>query len=249
MKEQVALLLKENQKLQQLNDEKTAWISLLSHDYKGVFANFQMLIDAYENQDISQDDFFAFLPQIKKDCKKNIQSINDTNTWIKYQQEGFHPQIISLSVVPLFELLKKDFQQQLEDKHLQYIYDGEKDVAIRSDIFLISFVLRKILENAIKYAYPAGTISFKVVQTDLQTQITITDQGIGMSHLHIKNLFSFESAVYQGTNGEIGAGLSLKIVKSFVQLLDGDIEIHSIESKTTSVSISLPNIKTENIKT
>ena len=61
-----------------------------------------------------------------------------------------------------------------------------------------------------------------------------------MNPKQTETIFSFDSPVFRGTEGETGAGLSMKIIKKFVSLLNGYIEIESIIKKGTNVSVFLP---------
>lgn len=66
-----------------------------------------------------------------------------------------------------------------------------------------------------------------------------------MDERFVSNIFKHDKAVFQGTAGEIGVGLSLKIVKNFILLMNGNIEIISAESKGTTVSVKIPVIENE----
>ena len=63
-----------------------------------------------------------------------------------------------------------------------------------------------------------------------------------MNEKQLVNILSFESSVFKGTHGEIGAGLSLKIVRKFVYLVGGSLKIESTEDDGTTVTILLPRI-------
>lgn len=241
-KNQIEELKVEIARLKKENSLKIGWISLLSHDFKETFSSILILIEALENKSISEADFFSMLPQVKQDTKKNLQTISDTGTWIKMQEHGFKPLLSEIYVFELFIQLKQEFKKNLLEKRLEFTFQGDEAIKINTDRLLIFFILKKIMDNAIKYSHPDGFIFFKVAETHKGATLSITDQGIGMDKNQSETIFSFDSPVFRGTRGEIGAGLSLKIVKNFVYLAHGKIEINSSKNKGTTVSVFLPKI-------
>lgn len=237
---EIEKLTAENIRLKEENYLKTNWISLLSHDFKEAFISILLLIKAFEDKSISETDFFLLLPQIKKDSEKNLQTITDTGEWIKAQRHNFDSYSEEVFAVELFAHVKKEFHEKLQEKNLQLLFTGEENTKLTTTWRLISFILNKLVHNAIKFSNNGGSINFKVKNTKNHTILSIEDQGTGMSKEQIASIFSFDSPVYKGTEGEIGAGLSLKIVRNFVFLINGTIEIQSIENQGTSVSIILP---------
>lgn len=230
------------EKLQEESDLKTGWISLISHDLKENFSSLLWIIEAVQNETISKEDFFKLLPQIKQDATKNLQSVTDTGEWLKTQYGNFKPQITSIFIYNFFLQLEKENEKKLSKKDLDIQFRGNENLVINTDYLLIFFILNKILDNAIKYSKPGQSIHFETNENEEYITISIIDFGVGMSPENLASLYSFDAPIFQGTNNEIGAGLSLKIIRNFVYLLNGKIEIQSLKNKETNVSISLPHI-------
>lgn len=238
---QLEQLEAENERLRKESELKTGWISLISHDFKGVFSNLLALIQAWENETINDASFFKLLPEVKHDLNKNLQTISDTGKWIKTQSEGFKPQRSEIYVIELYIHLKHSFQKKIKNKEIKVEYEGPESVQIYSDRLLIDFILKNIFDNAIKYSHHKSTIIFKAAESTKGITISIIDEGIGMNPKQTETIFSFDSPIFRGTEGETGAGLSMIIIKKFVSLLNGYIEIESTIKKGTSVSVFLPN--------
>lgn len=240
MSDQIKDLLSENQKLRRENDLLTGWISLISHDTKQLFGSLKWVIDAFESNTLSQEDFLRLLPQIKRDVNLNLQTAIDTGDWLRTQFGNFHPKKDPIKVRTLFDQLQNSFKEKLAKKNVELSFKGNVDLQIISDKVLLSFILNKIIDNAIKYSNPAQHIVFEATENDTDVIFSITDHGTGIKKDHLSSIFEFENPVFQGTAGEIGAGLSLKIVQSFVFLIHGSIEIDSSENCGTCVTIRLP---------
>ncbi|MCH6198750.1 ATP-binding protein [Aquiflexum sp. LQ15W] len=101
-------------------------------------------------------------------------------------------------------------------------------------------IINNLVGNAIKYS-DKGMISVRLKGNEENIELTVSDQGIGMSEDFQKILFKpFEqeskgnSRIYEGT------GLGLTITKNLVDILGGSIDIKSAKQKGTKVVIILP---------
>lgn len=242
MTDQIKDLQLENQKLKNENNLLTGWISLISHDTKQIFGSLKWLIDAYDSDIINKDDFFKMLPQIKKDANKNLQTAIDTGDWLKTQFGNFKPKQDSINAQQLFEALYEVIEENLLKKELSFTFNGDPNLQIISDKVLLMFILSKIVQNAVKYSNIGQEINFTAVEEANEIVLSVNDIGTGIAERYLNSIYTFENPVFQGTAGEIGAGLSLKIVQSFVFLVNGIIAIDSCENKGTKVTIRLPQI-------
>lgn len=240
MSDQIKELELENQKLKRENDLLTGWISLVSHDTKQLFGSLKWVIDALECNSLNQEDFLRLLPQLKKDVNKSLQTAVDTGDWLRTQFGNFKPKKDLINAKTLFDQLQETFKEKLTSKNIELNFEGNIDLQVISDKILLSFIFEKIIDNAIKYSAPEQHIIFEVLENDTDVILSITDQGTGIKKNYLSSIYEFDTPVFQGTAGEIGAGLSLKIVQSFVFLICGSIEIDSSENCGTCVTIRLP---------
>lgn len=243
MADNINEIIKLKSEIEQLKKEiefKNGWLSLISHDFKEAFNTIQWLVQSLEDKAISEKDFFMLLPRVKQDAKKNLQIIGDTSNWLKTQQKGFKLIKTEIFAIEVFMRLMLNFKNKFQNKNLQFSFHGDENIKFSTDIVLLNFILDKILDNAVKYSTKGNSISFNVSKQDDFITFSIIDSGIGIKSDNVEKLFSFENVIHKGTNGEIGAGLSLKIVKKFVYLMEGNIEINSAENEGTTISITIP---------
>ncbi|MDQ0781424.1 sensor histidine kinase KdpD [Chryseobacterium sp. W4I1] len=227
-------------KIERLENEisfKNGLISILSHDSKEMFGNFLWLIEALEEKTISEEDFFNLLPQVKSDAKKNLQTIQDSTSWLKTQYGEFKIKPEKIMVMDLFHHFEEKYAAKLKEKSIKFSFKGDPNAFVTTDRLLLEYVLDKILDNAVKYTFPGHDIHLQEVTEDHQVIISVIDFGTGMNEKYLSTIFTYDNPVFQGTAGEKGAGLSLKIVKNFVSLMHGNIQIISAENKGTTVSL------------
>ena len=103
-----------------------------------------------------------------------------------------------------------------------------------------------ILNNAVKYNRPGGTISCKM-ETEKQEgnriwySCTIQDTGIGMKPEFLKHLFDpFAQEKVDARSVYHGTGLGMAIVKELLDRMDGTIQIDSVENQGTTIHVVIP---------
>jgi len=143
---------------------------------------------------------------------------------------------------PLLDSVLADHKLDIKRKKLEIVQVTE-EVVIYSNAKQLKVVLENILSNAIKYSSDHDTISIINEYKNKQLQLSIEDNGPGISQDIIDKVFD---AFYQGPAPENnyikGSGLGLTIVKELLMRLNGKISIISKDSndKGTRVQITLP---------
>lgn len=229
-------------KIERLENEinfKNGLISILSHDSKELFGTFLWLIEELEQKTISEEDFFKLLPQIKKDARKNLLTIQDSVAWLKTQYGEFKIKPVTIMVMDLFHYLEEKYAVKLKEKNIQFYFKGDHNAFLTSDRLLLEYVLDKIFNNAVKYSFPGQEVCLQVITEGDQVVLSVIDSGTGINEKYLPMIYTYGNPVFLGTAGEKGVGLSLKIVKNFISLLHGNIQIISDEDKGTTVSLFL----------
>lgn len=239
MKDLINELQLKNERLESEISFKNGLISMLSHDSKELFGNFLWIIEALEEKTISEEDFFNLLPQIKSDAQKNLQTIKDSTSWLKTQYGEFKIKPEKIIVIDLFHHFEEKYAAKLKEKSLKFHFKGNTNAFVTTDRLLLDYVLDKILDNAVKYSLPGQDIYLQEATEGDQVILSVIDFGTGMAEKHVSTIFTYENPIFQGTSGEKGAGLSLKIVKNFVSLMRGNIQVISAENAGTTVSLFL----------
>ena len=107
---------------------------------------------------------------------------------------------------------------------------------------MIDSILRNLVKNSIKYTTQRGEIILEAEQKGDFTQISISDTGKGMPKEMTYSLFNLNNLNSEpGTEGEVGTGLGLQIVKEYVTIHGGNIWVESEIKKGTKVFFTLPN--------
>jgi len=114
------------------------------------------------------------------------------------------------------------------EKNLELIIEtGESDPLINSDKERIGQILLNLFSNAVKYS-DKGQIKVSIIHYDEKLEISVSDTGIGIEPEYLDTIFEPFSRIADNSDKlNRGVGLGLSIVKSLVDLLEGEIYVES----------------------
>ena len=219
------------------NELKTKWISLIAHDCKGLFSNIQFLLDAMASENITPEIFMSMLPELKQISEKNSKTLKNTFAWVNAQTNGFAIDSETVVIHNLFLELVEAFDKEIAAKELSFTFVGDEAIFLNTDRFLLRFILKQLIENAIKYSNKGGVVELIAHSSSEKVTIAVKDHGMGMKDSRLKTIGTLDGAPFTGTMDEKGVGLSLVIVKDFVEMLDGIMSVSSVEGVGTTVEI------------
>ncbi len=149
-----------------------------------------------------------------------------------------------LSVSDKLRNIAESFCELAENKNLNYQLDIEPNIEWNTDISCFNKIVNNLISNAFKYTPEEGniTIGLKVEKQLLTLNISNSGKGIAKENLakifdRYKILDSFEM---NGKNSRNGLGLA--ICKNMVTLLNGEINVSSIQNEITTFTVTLPEL-------
>lgn len=159
---------------------------------------------------------------------------------------------LNKTTTDLFELIKETlipFEIKSKDKNLTLKIDEnvKKLRPIKIDPDKIAEVFYNLIDNAIRYTPPNGTISISAGKPDDdKVSIMVADTGVGIPVQSIPNLFDrFYRVDKSRSRADGGTGLGLAIVKNIIEQHDGEIKVRSQKGKGTTFTIILPLLENE----
>lgn len=112
---------------------------------------------------------------------------------------------------------------------------------IRQNRLLFNFVLSSVLDNAIKFNQEGGTIEISVEPNNKMLMVKITDNGIGINHEKLDQLFKPFSRTTSAVEFDYeGLGFSLFLDKIIMDYTGGNISIESKENQGTQLLVATP---------
>lgn len=135
-----------------------------------------------------------------------------------------------ISVADMVEKGKFVFDEKLSKKEIKIVFsdEGGKTKVMAEAVSFSNQVFNNILSNAIKFSKRGSTISISCKTDGKETTIFFKDGGIGIPPKILNNLFDnhFKTA-RTGTDGEVGTGFGMPLVKFYVEQYGGRVEVES----------------------
>ncbi|MCI5212159.1 MAG: sensor histidine kinase, partial [Candidatus Electrothrix sp. ATG2] len=127
-----------------------------------------------------------------------------------------------------------------KEHHIKILYQEEKNkITVAGDKDALTEAMSNLLENAVYYNRPQGSVSVTLQHLDDQVILTVQDTGIGILEEELEQIFNkfYRSEAVKTIKG---TGLGLSITKAIVLGHQGDINVRNVESGGTCFTIILP---------
>lgn len=230
--------------LVKLNDNKNKFFSIIGHDLRGPVYNILRLSEMLTEKDMpcSEEEKREFNRMIGISAKKVNDLLNNLLKWSSIQMNMIR---ISPQQIPLWELVEDNFimlEETAKDKGINLVNLVTKDIILWADKEMINTILRNLISNGIKFTDKKGKIIISAEQKDKTVEISVKDNGVGISKERICNLFKEgEKLTTKGTANEDGTGLGLRICKEFIEKNGGQIWAESVQGEGTVFRFSVPS--------
>ncbi len=234
---------KVEQALKESNKTKDKFFSIISHDLKSPFNSMlgfsKMLDEKFEKYDTEKKK--KFINIINQGLQDTYKLLENLLTWSRSQRGSidFKPEKLNL------HLLAKEtsglLHQSTENKSIKLKNKIADNIYVDADKDMLSTIIRNLISNAIKFTQKGGDISINAKNKQQFIEISVKDNGIGISKEIQSKLFDIgENTSTQGTENETGTGLGLILCKEFVEKHGGKIWIKSEEEKGSEFVFIIP---------
>jgi two-component system phosphate regulon sensor histidine kinase PhoR len=147
----------------------------------------------------------------------------------------------SVALKDVVDEVTEMLQSQSQRKRLHFLNQIAGTDYVWTDRDRVVQILVNLVDNAIKYSLEGGNISFLVQRLDQSIIFQVKDTGQGIPSTDLSRITErFYRVDRARSREEGGTGLGLSIVKHLVQLLGGQLRIHSELGKGTTVELNLP---------
>jgi signal transduction histidine kinase len=235
---------RQNDHLEKLNNAKTRFFSIISHDLRGpmnVMFGFSTLIKNHieTSYNVKEDKKLDEILHYLKNASDQVLTLLDSLMQWAMQEEGIMPNNPErLNIKACLNENIEILTPQAQAKQLTIEADEVSDVQLLADRNSMMAVFRNLISNSLKFTPEGGKIKLSTVEDDNEVQIKVEDNGIGISEEKLEHLFEIdERKVSIGTKGEKGSGLGLKLVADFVRMNKGSIEVSSEVGKGTAFTL------------
>lgn len=246
IEEQSQLISSKNEELNDLNRTKDKLFSIIGHDLGNQFniiVGFsEFLKSSFRKMDPDKIEYH--LTNIYKSSMHANDLLDNLLTWSKMQTKSirFNPEPFNVyaKMIESIELLEAASTR----KNIKIEVSAADKSMVYADQNMFSTVFRNLVANAIKFTPDNGNIDIQLTNSGTFCEITVKDNGVGISGDILEKLFRIDSNHSTlGTNGEKGSGLGLILCKEFVEMNQGKIWVESEAGKGSTFVFTMPAAK------
>ncbi len=220
---------------------KTEFISIAAHELRTPLTSIQGFSEILlTRNDLNEEERKKFLSYINKQSKHLANIINtlldisriESGKGLIFNKAPCNINEIITETVGYFKAFsqKHQFEVSLPEESVELMVDKEK----------MRQVLENIISNAIKYSPEGGIIQITGELLKEHYQLSVKDQGVGISPEHIEKIFDKFYRVDTSNTSVSGIGLGMSIVKDIVEAHGGRIWVESELGKGTTVIFTIP---------
>lgn len=245
VQETTSELAKTNQELREATRAKSEFIAAMSHELR---TPLHIIIG---NSDLTRDGFFGDVNAEQKDALQKtsrnarvlLKMINDILALSRLDAKKMSVDISTVEVDEIIAHARTHVEQINRDNHLQVRWCIEDDIPpLTTDPLKVEEILQNLIGNAFKFT-ERGSIEVRVrnVCGQDRVQFSVSDTGIGIDPQNIGRIFKEFEQVKDGQLANFdGVGLGLSIVKKYLELLHGDIDVVSRLGEGSTFTFSVP---------
>ena len=227
-------------KEKQLNEIKSRFVSMASHEFRTplstVLSSASLL-----NRYITAEDQPKRSRHIEK-IKNSVKQLNDLlEDFLSLGKLDEGKLEAHFSTFNLHELIQEitDEMKGLVRNNQQIVYNGNGGELVESDKKLLKNILMNLISNAIKFSDEGSTIHVESKVSESEATVSVADEGIGISEEDKNHLFT---SFFRGKNALNiqGTGLGLHIVKRYIDMVGGTVDLQSTLGKGTIITFTIP---------
>jgi signal transduction histidine kinase len=243
LQEDLILETVERQKLSELNEMKSFFVSSVSHDLKSPLTSIKMFTDLIQNEEfITSEERKKYLKIIDGENERLTRLIDNILdfTLIEKGKRNYIFKTISLENTAKEAIEIMRYQISMNNFSVNVVFN-KMDNFIDADKDSVKEAVINLLSNSIKYSRENKSITIKTLRENSFAAIKIEDKGIGIKTEDIENIFKpfFRSENF-GDKRIGGAGIGLSVVKHIMDAHKGKIEVVSESGKGSCFTLFFP---------
>jgi two-component system phosphate regulon sensor histidine kinase PhoR len=238
------VVLSDTTRLRHLENIRREFVANVSHELKTPITSIKGYVETLQEGAIDdKGNARKFLEIIFKQADLLNALVDDLLSLSKLEQEAEYAEVrlAEETVRRIIEAAIAAYEARARERHIQVALHCNDEVAVMANARLFEQAVGNLLDNAIKYSEPRGTVEIEVTQNKGEVTIKVNDHGCGIAPEHLPRLFERFYRVDKGRSRELGGtGLGLAIVKHIIQAHGGDVTVESTPGKGSTFTIHLP---------
>ena len=245
---EVLLWAQNNSVVSRVETMRRDFVANISHELKTPVGALSLLAEAIEESGKDSESIQKFAKRIGPETKRLTNVIRDI---IDLSQVQSDDPLASANPVEVDRVINDavDAVQLLADlNNVEIAQVNEPDVKIVGDEYQLVMAIRNLLTNAITFSPASSRITVGAKLKDGVVEITVSDQGIGISLENQSRIFErFYRVDPARSRSTGGTGLGLAIVKHVCENHGGEVSVWSVPGQGSTFTMKFPQMEQESV--
>jgi two-component system phosphate regulon sensor histidine kinase PhoR len=240
-------VLHDTTELMRLEEVRRDFVANASHELRTPLAAIRGFAETLlESASLSPEEQKNYLEVIHRHAQRLSSLVEDLLELSTIESRTLRLEIAPVDVARTAENLIADSRLRLEERRISAeLHSAGRPLAL-ADARALDQVLGNLLDNALKYTEPGGSIEIALEERRGRVRVSVADTGIGIPAQDTARIFERFYRVDRARSRALGGtGLGLSIVKHLVQAMGGEISVKSALGKGSTFTFTLPSAGAE----
>ena len=238
----------ERKRLKEVNQLKNILFTNITHEFRTPLTVIKGMTDFIKSnlENNQGDDLENSLEMIERNSDGLLHLINEMLDLAKIESGNMELNLVQLDIIPFVKYLTKSFHSLAQEKGISFsVHCDIEHLDMDLDVNKFTAIITNLLSNAIKFTSANGEVLVHIDKIEVRNtnfiEINIKDSGLGISKDEQLRIFDkFYQVDNSSSKLQKGTGIGLALVKDFVELMNGSIDVKSKLGKSSIFSIKIP---------
>lgn len=232
--------IEEERQYEEMNQMKFRFFTNVSHEFRTPLTLIITPLSLIINE-IDDDKLRKKLVSIYNNAQGLLRLVNQLLDFRKLEMKGEKLNLAYGEITHYIHQLYVSFQSLTTEKKINFKIElPSQPIYIYFDQDKVYKIVNNLLSNAYKFTHEGGEINIRLREEENGLLLEISDSGIGIPAEKIPHIFERFYQATSKSSENTGSGIGLHLVKEYVNLLQGKIEVISTPGMGSTFSIHIP---------
>lgn len=241
--EGAVVLFRDVTHVRQVEDMRREFVANVSHELRTPLSIFRGYLETLlDDPHQPPGELLRILEIMERHSDRLNALVEDVLSLARLESPGAELNLSEVDLPELLHSIMRDWEKRFAAKQLKSHLNFPGNLPLlEADENRLQEVIYNLLDNAVKYSKPGGTVFLRAELEGERVRISVADQGVGIPEADLPRIFERFYRADKARSRELGGtGLGLSIVKHVVQLHGGTVEAASEPGKGATISVLLP---------
>jgi two-component system phosphate regulon sensor histidine kinase PhoR len=234
-----------NRQLEELDKLRQQYLRNVSHEFRTPLTVIKGYTEHLLSAGRPEERTFREIVRVLGESSDRLIELVDTLLEVSRVEQSTGRESLRLQPLDLRDLITgsiDDLRAAAQRRQIALsLHLPAEPLALEGDLGLLQQVVRKLVDNAVKYSAAGGRVEIRAQLDESHVVLEVEDVGIGIPPEHLPRIFEKFYTVDGGLDRRTGgAGVGLYLVREIVRLHKGTVTVHSRPGKGSLFSVRIP---------